>query len=122
MARKIGANSAVVKQQNMEAVKLILYQQAPLSRMDIAARLGLTPPTITNITAELIGQGFVEELESDSDVPARGAGRKPVLIDLKRDSFTALSASPTISIAGIPRRKSTSTLTRAPSYPNGEKL
>ncbi len=90
MARKIGANSAVIKQQNMEAVKLILYQQAPLSRMDIAARLGLTPPTITNITAELIGQGFVEELESDSDVPARGAGRKPVLIDLKRDSFTVL--------------------------------
>ncbi|MBR2823597.1 MAG: ROK family transcriptional regulator [Clostridia bacterium] len=90
MARIIGANSTAVKQQNMEAVKMILYQQAPLSRADIAARLGLTPSTITNITAELIAQGYVEEVASETDEPARGAGRKPVLIDLKRDCFTVL--------------------------------
>ena len=37
-----------------------------------------------------------------------------------RASFTALSASPTRSMAGIPRLISTSTVTREPSYPNGE--
>ena len=37
-----------------------------------------------------------------------------------RDSFTAPSARPTISTAGMPRRISTSTVTSAPSYPNGE--
>ena len=37
-------------------------------------------------------------------------------------SFTALSAKPTKSTAGIPRRKSTSTETILPSYPKGEKL
>ena len=40
---------------------------------------------------------------------------------LSLDSFTAPSASPTMSIAGMPRRKSTSTVTSAPSYPKGEK-
>ena len=44
------------------------------------------------------------------------------LLILSRDSFTAPSASPTMSTAGIPLLKSTSTLTSEPSYPNGEKL
>ena len=39
---------------------------------------------------------------------------------LSRDSFTAPSARPTMSTAGIPRLKSTSTVTREPSYPKGE--
>lgn len=94
MPKTIGANSAVIKQRNMEAVKMILYQQAPVSRAEIAAKLGLTPPTITNITAELISQGFVEELkEEEPGEPSRSAGRKPVMIDLKRDCYTVLGIS-----------------------------
>ena len=88
-----GTNSTVVKQKNMEAVKLMLYRQAPISRAEIAAQLGLTPATITNITAELISDGVVEEIQSDDLPAARSAGRKPVLIDLKRDSFTVLGLS-----------------------------
>lgn len=92
MAAKTGTNSAVVKQKNMEAVKLMLYREAPISRAEIAANLGLTPATITNITAELISQGHVEEIDGEA-VSSHGTGRKPILIDLKRDSFTVLGVS-----------------------------
>lgn len=92
MAAKTGTNSAVVKQKNMEAVKLMLYREAPISRAEIAASLGLTPATITNITAELISQGYVEEIDGET-VSSHGTGRRPILIDLKRDSFTVLGIS-----------------------------
>lgn len=88
MARS-GTNSADIKQKNMEAVKLMLYRQAPISRAEIAAQLGLTPATITNITGELINAGFIEEIDTDT-ASAHGIGRKPVLLDIKRDCFTVL--------------------------------
>ena len=94
MAATSGRNSGTVKQENLEAVKLMLYRQAPISRAEIAAQLGLTPATITNITAELIAQNCVEEIKTES-VPAqpRGTGRKPILIDIKRDCFTVLGVT-----------------------------
>ena len=51
--------------------------------------MGLTPATITNITAELISAGYIEEIETEA-ASAHGIGRKPVLIDFKRDCFTVL--------------------------------
>ena len=89
MAAKTGTNGAVVKQKNLEAVKLMLYRQAPISRAEIASQLGLTPATITNITGELINAGYIEEIETDS-FSSHGIGRKPILIDIKRDCFTVL--------------------------------
>lgn len=93
MTATSGKNSGTVKQGNLEAVKLMLYRQAPISRAEIAAQLGLTPATITHITAELIAQGFVEEVKTDEVPQPRGTGRKPILIDLRRDCFTVLGLS-----------------------------
>ena len=91
MAPASGRNNGTVKQENLEAVKLVLYREGPISRAEIAAQLGLTPATITNITADLIAQGFIEEVKDNSTVPqSHGTGRKPILIDLKRDRFTVL--------------------------------
>ena len=94
MAATSGRNSGTVKQENLEAVKLMLYRQGPISRAEIAVQLGLTPATITNITAELIARNYVEEVQSEgADAQPRGTGRKPILIDLKRDCFTVLGLS-----------------------------
>ena len=94
MASTSGRNNGTVKQENLEAVKLMLYRLAPISRAEIAAQLGLTPATITNITAELIAQNFVEELKGgDTASQSHGTGRKPILIDLKRDCYTVLGLS-----------------------------
>ncbi|MBR1583939.1 MAG: ROK family transcriptional regulator [Clostridia bacterium] len=95
MAATTGTNNGIIKQQNLEAVKLMLYRHAPISRAEIAAQLGLTPATITNITADLIAQGTVEELkdETPAATAARGTGRKPILLDLRADWHTVLGVS-----------------------------
>ena len=96
MAPTSGRNNGTVKQENLEAVKLMLYRQAPISRAEIAAQLNLTPATITNITASLIEQGFVEEVraeETPAPAPRGTTGRRPILLDLKRDCFTVLGLS-----------------------------
>ena len=63
-----GRNLTRVKQQNASSIKTLLYQHGPLSRAEIAERLELTPPTITNIVAEMIQQGIVQELPPSKDV------------------------------------------------------
>ena len=94
MAATTGRNNGTTKQDNLEAVKLMLYRQAPISRAEIAAQLGLTPATITNITADLIARGHVLEVGEDAAAAhPRGTGRKPILIDLNRDCYTALGIS-----------------------------
>ena len=93
MAATSGRNNGTVKQQNLEAVKLMLYRQAPISRAEIAVQLGLTPATITNITADLIAQGAVEELKDEAPPAVHGTGRKPILIDLRPDWHTVLGVS-----------------------------
>ena len=94
MAVASGRNNGTVKHENLEAVKLMLYRKAPISRAEIASTLGLTPATITNITAELIARGFVEAVgtEQDPQQPA-STGRRPILLDLKRDCRSVLGIS-----------------------------
>ena len=88
-----GKNLVKVKQQNLESVKATLYRYAPLSRAEIAERLDLTPPTITNIVSELIQQGVVQELPPSAATAAHGVGRKPINIDLVPGSRLALGVS-----------------------------
>ena len=88
-----GKNLVKVKQQNLESVKAILYRYAPLSRAEIAERLYLTPPTITNIVSELIQQGVVEELPATVGAATHSVGRKPIAIDLVPGSRLALGIS-----------------------------
>ena len=89
-----GKNLMKIKQQNMESIKRVLYQSAPISRAEIAERLELTPPTITNIVLELIQQGVVQELKGDQKKQTvKGVGRKPINIDLVAESRLALGIS-----------------------------
>ncbi len=89
-----GRNLTQIKQQNMESIKTVLYRHAPLSRAEIAERLMLTPPTISNIVTELIQQGVVRELPPDASAAgAASVGRKPINIDLVPESRLALGIS-----------------------------
>ena len=90
MSKLHGKNPAKIKQQNLESIKATLYRYAPLSRAEIAEKLELTPPTITNIVSDLIKEGVVQELpESDSTI-SHGVGRKPINIDLVPGSRLSL--------------------------------
>lgn len=86
-----GRNTAIIKKENKIAVKRTIYRYAPISRAEIATRLSLTPPTITNIVGEFIDERLVCELayEKENDTH-RGVGRKPILVDLDKNHYLTI--------------------------------
>ncbi|WP_122626433.1 ROK family transcriptional regulator [Lucifera butyrica] len=71
-------NSKYVKRLNRMTVLNIIKQHEPVSRNQLAALTGLTPPAITGIIRELLDLGFVEETGLGN---SRG-GRRPMKLRL----------------------------------------
>ena len=70
-----------VRLQNQKTI-LNLIRLNRISRMDLASRLNLTRPSITQLVDQLIAYGLVQESETVST----GRGRHPTLLDLVPDS------------------------------------
>jgi N-acetylglucosamine repressor len=67
---------------NTQLVMRTIYGSGPISRADIARVTSLTPPTVSDVVADLIGQGLVEEFGL---APSLG-GRKAILLRVADDS------------------------------------
>lgn len=67
-----------MKRVNRNLVLNLVKSAGPISRRDIADRSGLSPATITNLTAELIAEGLVHEMGSGET----SRGRPPVMLRL----------------------------------------
>ncbi len=65
----------------------LLQQSGPLSRADLARRIGIARSTITGAVGALIEEGLVEELET---LPASGRGRPAVTIALAQGTGAAI--------------------------------
>src|SRR5215213_3114769 len=79
----LGANAPLLKRQNRAAVLRAIVTYGPISRRALRDTTGLTASTITNIVAELIAHGLVEEIGANDTVSAPGrVGRREVLVDL----------------------------------------
>lgn len=77
-----GSNLPRVKKQNKASIKEVIYKYGPISRLEIAELLSLTPPTITKNVAALIKEGLVQECDSgDEQKSEKALGRKPIKID-----------------------------------------
>lgn len=85
----IGNNSKITKMANRALILRILLEYGPISRVEIARIAKLTQATITKITQELLKEGIIVEVNDktkEGESPAN-VGRRPVLLDLKSDSF-----------------------------------
>lgn len=61
-----------LRRHNRAALLSSLYLRGPVSRLELVAESGLSPATVTNVVAELIGDGVVTEagsVESDGGRP-----------------------------------------------------
>ena len=56
-----GAGQAFSRIYNRRLVFELLHQNGPLSRVDIAQRVGLKPQTISGITPELLDQRLIRD-------------------------------------------------------------
>ena len=71
-----------LRRKNLAAIFDAIHRVGPVSRTDLATTLGLSPATVSSITADLIRTGMVYEAEQG--VSSR-AGRKPILLDIDYD-------------------------------------
>jgi len=67
---------------NKRLVLKTIYDQAPISRADIARATQLTRATVSDVVAELMGEGLVEEIGLG---PSAG-GKPPTLLSIVDDS------------------------------------
>ncbi len=73
-----------------------VHRRGPVSRVDIATALHLSPATVTNITSELIDRGLLYEA---GEVDAATVGRRAILLEV--DYASAEVAGVKLSNAGI---------------------
>jgi predicted NBD/HSP70 family sugar kinase len=67
---------------NTQLVLKTIYESGEISRADVARSTSLARPTISEVVADLIEQGLIEELGYG---PSTG-GKRPVLLDIVNDS------------------------------------
>ncbi len=87
MAERKGINNTHLKNRNRGLVLQWIAGQDNPTRAEIARRIGLTKMTVTNIVADWIRAGWVEERES---APSSAAGRNPVTLAVAESAPLAL--------------------------------
>ena len=94
------ADSDLVRRQNRRLVLDALRQSGPLARIELGRHTGLSPASITSISAQLIGDGIVHEVEVQSPpvVPMR-RGRPLTQLDINPKAAHVVAVK--ISIDGI---------------------
>lgn len=60
-----------------------IRQAAPVARIDIAQTTGVSPATVTTITAELIAKGLIEEVAADPEQLSTKRGRPRVNLKIR---------------------------------------
>jgi predicted NBD/HSP70 family sugar kinase len=81
---------------NLSAVLQTIHLEGPISRIEIASRLRLSPAAVTSITADLIERGLIYEARQAS---SEGVGRKAILLEVNYEQ--ALVAGVKVSNVAI---------------------
>lgn len=80
MQQPLTGSFELIKRLNTACILNMIRVKGSISRADIARVSGLTPATVSNITAELIGLGVIAETERGES----SGGRKPVLLSINK--------------------------------------
>jgi predicted NBD/HSP70 family sugar kinase len=78
-----------VHEMNRSKILQTLFLHAPISRIEIANIMSLTPPTITTNISLLVKEGIVREISEDLPKGESAIGRKPIMLDIVPDSYYA---------------------------------
>lgn len=82
-----GNNLTKVKKQNESLIKEVIYKYGPISRIEIAEMLSLTPPTITTNITNMMEQGLVYECSASEPEDGHALGRRPVKLNFAEDAL-----------------------------------
>ena len=62
-----GSNHQLLKQSNYNLIKKYIYRNSPISRVEIAQKLGLTTATITGMVNPMISSGLLVETTAPAE-------------------------------------------------------
>jgi predicted NBD/HSP70 family sugar kinase len=80
MQQPLTGSFELIKNINTACILNMIREKGSISRADIARGTGLTPATVSNITAELISINLIKEMDRGES----SGGRKPVLISINK--------------------------------------
>lgn len=83
---KIGSKE-LIRDINSHLVLEIILNEGPISRANIASKVGLTKATVSAIVAELMEKKLIREIGSDDT----SLGRKPILLEFCHENGNAIS-------------------------------
>ncbi len=79
-----GAGNISNRMYNRERVLRTILQYGGLPRVELARQTGLTPAAISNITRDLIDDGFLQELGA---LPSKRVGAQSIILDLTENQY-----------------------------------
>lgn len=80
MRVKAGSNLSKVRKENFTSIMGMIYQRGPITRKEIAERLGVTLPTVTTTIKQLLEDGVLLETElTEAEV---SLGRKAMAVNI----------------------------------------
>ena len=81
-----GSNHQLLKQNNYNLIKKHIYLHSPISRVEIAQRLGLTTATITGMVNPMINAGLLRETTAPVE-ETKGAGRPRMMLEFAAEAY-----------------------------------
>jgi len=84
MDRVLSGKNEMMRDLNRCLVLNVVRNSEPISRIDIAKKLNLSPSAISNITNELIRKEFIREIGPGS---SQNLGRKPTLLEVDSQTW-----------------------------------
>lgn len=88
-----GVRQPSSKGRNRRQLLHALLRLQPVARVRLARATHLSTTTITNLVADLLEQGIVEEGGTDLEAATGGAGRPPLALSLRHQSRCALGVN-----------------------------
>ncbi len=79
----------------------VIQRDAPLARIDIARETGLSPATVTSITADLLARGLVQEVETPGDQLTGKRGRPRVDLKIRGEAHLVAGLKLSDKLASI---------------------
>lgn len=82
-----GSNHQLLKRNNYHLIKKYIYQNSPISRVEVAQSLSLTTPTITGMVTPLIAKGLLRESVPVGTEEGKSAGRPRVMLEFVPEAY-----------------------------------
>ncbi len=82
-----GSNHQLLKRSNYQLIKKCIYQNSPISRVEVAHKLSLTTPTITGMVTPLLNKGLLRETAAVTAEEGKSAGRPRVMLEFVPSAY-----------------------------------